>query len=74
VVMDSELPLRVAHDISNSLQEKLESLPSVERAYVHVDYESTHAPVSWKRHIVSCDKFDRSFCRSIARSINRHAL
>jgi cation diffusion facilitator family transporter len=44
VVMDPEKTLRETHDIAEELQMKLESLPDVERAYVHVDYETTHKP------------------------------
>ncbi|KAJ7150397.1 CDF-like metal transporter [Mycena filopes] len=45
VVMDANTPLWKAHDVSQSLQEKIEVLPNVERAFVHVDYETTHTPV-----------------------------
>jgi divalent metal cation (Fe/Co/Zn/Cd) transporter len=38
------MPLSQAHDIGESLQEKLEQLPEVERAFVHVDFEFTHRP------------------------------
>ncbi|KAG0576481.1 hypothetical protein KC19_5G083500 [Ceratodon purpureus] len=48
VEVDIELPedmhLREAHNIGETLQEKLEDLPEVERAYVHLDFESTHRP------------------------------
>ncbi|KAJ5774765.1 hypothetical protein N7457_009661 [Penicillium paradoxum] len=44
VVMDPEASLRATHDVAEELQIKLESLPDVERAYVHVDYETTHKP------------------------------
>ncbi|KAF8343034.1 CDF-like metal transporter [Cantharellus anzutake] len=44
IVMSAETPLWKAHDISQVLQDKLEVLPGVERAYVHVDHETTHAP------------------------------
>ncbi|KAG0236363.1 hypothetical protein BGW41_000444 [Actinomortierella wolfii] len=44
IVMAPETPLRESHDISESLQIKLEALPNVERAFVHVDYETNHAP------------------------------
>jgi cation diffusion facilitator family transporter len=44
VVMDPDESLRETHDIAEELQMKLESLPDVERAYVHVDYETTHKP------------------------------
>jgi divalent metal cation (Fe/Co/Zn/Cd) transporter len=44
IVMDPEETLQATHDIAEELQIKLESLPDVERAYVHVDYETSHAP------------------------------
>lgn len=43
--MDASTPLWKAHDISQQLQDKLEELPHVERAFVHVDHETTHTPV-----------------------------
>ncbi|KAK7063925.1 hypothetical protein R3P38DRAFT_3382642 [Favolaschia claudopus] len=46
IVMDANTPLWKAHDLSQSLQEKIEVLPNVERAFVHVDYETTHTPDS----------------------------
>lgn len=45
VVMDPDAALRLTHDVAEDLQIKLESLPDVERAFVHVDYEVTHKPV-----------------------------
>jgi divalent metal cation (Fe/Co/Zn/Cd) transporter len=44
VVMNPEATVRVTHDVAEELQTKLESLPNIERAYVHVDYETTHKP------------------------------
>ncbi|GIK04723.1 hypothetical protein Aspvir_008817 [Aspergillus viridinutans] len=44
IVMAPEESLRATHDVAEELQMKLESLPDVERAYVHVDYETTHKP------------------------------
>ncbi|KAH8094713.1 cation efflux family-domain-containing protein [Cristinia sonorae] len=44
VVMDASTPLWKAHDISQQLQDKIEVLPNVDRAFVHVDHETTHAP------------------------------
>lgn len=44
IVMAAETSLQVLHDVAEDLQIKLESLPDVERAYVHVDYETTHKP------------------------------
>lgn len=44
IVLPENMSLRVAHDIGESLQQKLENLPEVERAFVHLDYEYTHNP------------------------------
>lgn len=44
IVMAPEEKLYTTHDVSEELQTKLESLPDVERAYVHVDFETTHKP------------------------------
>ncbi|XP_022682664.1 metal tolerance protein 7 isoform X4 [Setaria italica] len=44
IVLPGDMPLSQAHDIGESLQEKLEQLPEVERAFVHVDFEFTHRP------------------------------
>ncbi|KAJ5682660.1 hypothetical protein N7462_005825 [Penicillium macrosclerotiorum] len=44
IVMEDSASLRATHDVAEELQMKLESLPDVERAYVHVDYETTHKP------------------------------
>lgn len=43
--MSANTPLWKAHDISQQLQDKIEVLPNVERAFVHVDHEATHTPV-----------------------------
>jgi len=44
IVMDAETPLWKAHDLSQALQDKIEQLPNVGRAYVHVDHEISHKP------------------------------
>lgn len=44
IVMDETMILRETHDISEKLQNNIESLPEVERAFVHVDYEYEHKP------------------------------
>ncbi|CAG8552781.1 3352_t:CDS:2 [Acaulospora morrowiae] len=44
IVMDKNTPLWESHDIGESLQIKLEKLENVERAFVHVDYETSHKP------------------------------
>jgi cation diffusion facilitator family transporter len=44
IVMNATSSLRDTHDVAEELQIKLEDLPDIERAYVHVDYETTHKP------------------------------
>jgi cation diffusion facilitator family transporter len=44
IVMNATSSLRDTHDVAEELQSKLEDLPDIERAYVHVDYETTHKP------------------------------
>lgn len=44
IVMDPDGTLLDTHDVAEELQFKLESLPDIERAYVHIDYETTHKP------------------------------
>lgn len=43
--MDPITPLWQAHDLVQQLQDKIELLPNVDRAFVHVDHETTHTPV-----------------------------
>lgn len=50
IVLPSDMPLREAHDIGESLQEKMELLPEIERAFVHLDYEFTHKPEHAQAH------------------------
>lgn len=51
VVMHPQQTLQECHDIAEDLQVKLESLPNVERAFVHIDYETTHRPEHSKKDI-----------------------
>ncbi|KAF5324350.1 hypothetical protein D9619_011203 [Psilocybe cf. subviscida] len=51
IVMDGASTLYATHDLSQSLQDKLETLPGVERAFVHVDYETDHTPEHRKRKL-----------------------
>eukprot|EP01132_Coremiostelium_polycephalum_P006254 gene6254-7788_t len=44
IVLPHDMILQKTHDIGESLQIKLESLPEVERAFVHIDYDFTHKP------------------------------
>lgn len=44
IVLPEEMTLKDAHDIGEPLQQKIESLREVERAFVHIDYEFEHHP------------------------------
>jgi len=44
IVLPPEMTLQEAHDIAEPLQQKIERLPEVERAFVHIDYEYSHHP------------------------------
>ena len=44
VQLSPDMALQEAHDIGESLQQKLESLDEVERAFVHLDFETIHSP------------------------------
>ncbi|KAL8970936.1 MAG: hypothetical protein Q9183_001294 [Haloplaca sp. 2 TL-2023] len=44
VVVDEGMTLRDSHDLGESLQYVLESVPSVDRAFVHLDYASWNLP------------------------------
>ncbi|KAK0482925.1 CDF-like metal transporter [Armillaria luteobubalina] len=43
-IIPSDMPLWKSHDLSQDLQDKLETLPMVERVFVHVDHEVSHKP------------------------------
>lgn len=51
IVLPASMPLQEAHDIGESLQEKLEHLPEIERAFVHLDYEYSHRPEHAQAHL-----------------------
>jgi divalent metal cation (Fe/Co/Zn/Cd) transporter len=53
IMLDPATPLDISHDIGESLQEKIESLALVDRAFVHIDYETTHKPEHRKVKSVS---------------------
>ncbi|KAM2949035.1 hypothetical protein FF1_035973 [Malus domestica] len=44
IVLSGDMSLSHAHNIGETLQEKIENLPEVERAFVHVDFDTTHRP------------------------------
>lgn len=51
VVLDPNMTLRDVHDIEESLQKKLEKLDEVERAFVHVDFETEHDPLTEHKRV-----------------------
>ncbi|CAF0982117.1 unnamed protein product [Adineta ricciae] len=44
IVLPETMLVKEAHDIAEGLQQKIERLPEVERAFVHIDYECQHKP------------------------------
>lgn len=44
IVLDENMSLRDTHDLGESLQYLLESVPTVDRAFVHADYASKNLP------------------------------
>lgn len=42
IALPGQMQLHEAHDIGTDLQMKLEDLPEIERAFVHIDYEHAH--------------------------------
>lgn len=44
IVLDEDITLKDSHDLSESLQYVLESVPNVDRAFVHTDYKRENLP------------------------------
>ncbi|XP_064642390.1 uncharacterized protein LOC135496803 [Lineus longissimus] len=44
IVLPENMTVKEAHNIGEPLQQKLEKMPNVERAFVHLDYEFEHDP------------------------------
>lgn len=44
LILDPSLELKDSHDLGESLQYVIESLPIVDRAFVHLDYDSSNPP------------------------------
>lgn len=65
IIMDAEIPLKIAHDVSQSLQRKFEGLADVERAFVHVDYEDEHSPNQEHKPLYERQKKRRSLKEAI---------
>lgn len=49
IMLPCDMRLDQAHDIGEALQEKLEMLGNVERAFVHLDFETYHKPEHRKK-------------------------
>ncbi|EFY90586.1 cation diffusion facilitator 1 [Metarhizium acridum CQMa 102] len=69
IIMSQDMPLKISHDVSQSLQRKLEGLADVERAFVHVDYEHDHSvheehkPLYENAQLKTLREYFRSFIR-----------
>ena len=44
IVLDANMSLKDSHDLSESLQYVIESVPIVDRAFVHADYADYNLP------------------------------
>jgi divalent metal cation (Fe/Co/Zn/Cd) transporter len=53
IVLSADTPLKDSHDLSEVLTYFLESVPIVDRAFVHVDYASYNAPAHMQKQGVS---------------------
>ncbi|KAL9603362.1 MAG: hypothetical protein Q9219_001224 [cf. Caloplaca sp. 3 TL-2023] len=51
VVLDEHMSLRDSHDLGESLQYVLESVPSVDRAFVHLDYADWNLPSHMQQQV-----------------------
>ncbi|KAI0540584.1 cation efflux family-domain-containing protein [Xylaria digitata] len=60
VIMDTDTPLRISHDVSQSLQKKFEGLTNVERAFVHVDYDCDHDPYEEHKKLYKIETENRT--------------
>ena len=58
-MLPDELPLRRAHDIGVSLQNTVEAMTEVERAFVHIDFETAHYPAHGERARASRERAER---------------
>ncbi|KAL2363517.1 hypothetical protein RJZ56_003588 [Blastomyces dermatitidis] len=63
-LLRTKTPLKVSHDVNQSLQRKLGGLASVERAFDHADHEDTHNPMrSTNRYILPLGRRGEPFER-----------
>lgn len=52
IVLPGDMSLSKTHNIGETLQEKLEQLPEIERAFVHTDFEHCHFPEHMPKKIM----------------------
>ncbi|KAI0413162.1 hypothetical protein EKO27_g4942 [Xylaria grammica] len=60
IIMDTDTPLKISHDVSQSLQKKFEGLSDVERAFVHVDYDCDHDPYEEHKKLYKAETENRT--------------
>eukprot|EP00794_Sanderia_malayensis_P002459 gene2459-2832_t len=53
IVLPENMTLRKAHNIGETLQQKIEKLNEVERAFVHVDYEFCHVSTDEHKYVTT---------------------
>lgn len=51
IVLDGNTTLHDSHDIGESLQYMIESIPTVDRAFVHMDYAYYNIPTHFEREV-----------------------
>lgn len=56
IVLPRHMSLDEAHDIGESLQLNIENMDGVERAFVHLDYECIHDPITEHKPIIGSRK------------------
>lgn len=54
IVLQENMLLNQTHNISETLQEKLEQLPDFERAFVHIDLNCCKYHISYTKHTDIC--------------------
>ncbi|KAI1741579.1 cation efflux family-domain-containing protein [Xylaria scruposa] len=69
IIMDIDTPLKISHDVSQSLQRKFEGLGNVERAFVHVDYDDDHDIYEEHKKLYKVESGGSQTLRSIVTSL-----
>lgn len=69
IVLDENMSLRDSHDLGESLQYVLESVPTVDRAFVHQDYAGWNLPTHMQQQGEWC-RFPWSRALAIISEVN----